>query len=137
MPYKDPVVRNARQRERYKTDPEFRLKHYEAARKWNTKKRLLSPYKYRYRPGKQVRKINYRLMLIELLIQHNGTICRFCGKEMRNEQKLAIDHIVAVADGGGEGVSNIQVIRWVCNSQKESIAAYVRTVGKISRMEIK
>ncbi len=129
MPYKDPEVRNARQRERYSTDPDFRLRHYEAARKWNRNAR--PQYAYKHRPNSPQRKVGYRKMLIDVLLERDGNHCGVCLIGFIPIDKVVIDHILAVADGGIDDGSNIQLAHRNCNAQKESDAVYQRTVNKI------
>jgi 5-methylcytosine-specific restriction endonuclease McrA len=129
MPYKDPLVRNARQREKYHTDPGFRLRHYEAVRKWNRTKRPKA--KYKHRPNFPQRRTNYRLMVVELLMARDGDVCRYCDSSFSDVKNIVLDHILAVADGGGDEVANIQLLHRGCNGSKEADAAYSRTIKRI------
>lgn len=129
MPYKDPEVRNARQRERYKTDPDFRLRHYEAARKWNIAAR--PKYAYKPRPNRPQRKVGYRKMLIDVLLERDGNHCGICTLSFTGSDTIVIDHILAVADGGIDEGLNIQLAHRACNARKETDAVYIRTVNKI------
>ena|SRR5260221_513645 len=133
MPYKDPQIRNARQRERYRTDIEFRRKHYEATRLWNRTKRPGTPY--RYNPNFKQRRTDYRIMVIEFLKIRDGEVCNYCSLFLDDIKKIVLDHIVAIADGGGNEVANIQLLHRICNGNKEADAAYGRTIKRINEMK--
>lgn len=44
--------------------------------------------------------------------------CQSCGKTC-NETELTIDHIIALALGGTNDISNLQTLCRLCNSQKK------------------
>jgi len=50
----------------------------------------------------------------EELAKRNGEFCQWCGAT----DNLSVDHIVAVANGGGNESANLQLLCRSCNSRK-------------------
>ena len=53
------------------------------------------------------------------VLQRNNYQCQSCGKK-NTEAKLNIDHIVALANGGSNDISNLQVLCSRCNQIKKA-----------------
>ena len=52
------------------------------------------------------------------VLQRNNYQCQGCGKQ-KTEAKLNIDHIIPLATGGTNDISNLQVLCSRCNQQKK------------------
>lgn len=52
------------------------------------------------------------------VLQRNNYQCQRCGKK-DTEAKLNIDHIVSLATGGSNDISNLQVLCSGCNQRKK------------------
>ena len=52
------------------------------------------------------------------VLQRNNYQCQSCGKQ-KTEAKLNIDHIIPLATGGTNDISNLQVLCSRCNQQKK------------------
>ncbi len=52
------------------------------------------------------------------VLERDGQKCTVCGRTAADGAKLEVDHIVAVADGGGDEESNLRVLCWSCNRGK-------------------
>ncbi|MEO1691583.1 MAG: HNH endonuclease [Cyanobacteria bacterium J06631_6] len=52
------------------------------------------------------------------VLQRNNYQCQSCGKQ-EAEAKLNIDHIIPLATGGSNDISNLQVLCSRCNQQKK------------------
>jgi hypothetical protein len=53
-------------------------------------------------------------MIRKVLIQRDGERCKFCG----TTDKLTIDHIVSIYQGGSDDLDNLQLLCSSCNSRK-------------------
>ena len=98
--------RNARSRERYANDPEFRA-------------RTIAKVKRRYARlgGSGARK----RANIAKLIDRDGIVCRHCGEfliDPYDGAEVHVDHVKAVAHGGGDDLDNLQLLHGRCNSSK-------------------
>ena len=69
---------------------------------------------------------------LDRLIERDGLICRICGGEcdpndinggLVGMTYPTIDHIVAMANGGGHTWDNVQVAHFICNSNKRDLLA--------------
>ena len=54
----------------------------------------------------------------EYVLQRNNYQCQSCGKR-QTETNLHIDHVVPLAKGGSNDISNLQVLCGRCNRQKK------------------
>ncbi|MFS8867026.1 HNH endonuclease [Synechococcus sp. H65.1] len=54
----------------------------------------------------------------EYVFQRDGFRCRSCGKSPP-EVQLQVDHIVPLAQGGSNDISNLQTLCKVCNQRKK------------------
>ena len=63
-------------------------------------------------------RINIPQSVREYVLQRNKFQCQSCGKKEK-ETQLNIDHIVSLAKGGSNDISNLQVLCKRCNSQKK------------------
>ena len=52
------------------------------------------------------------------VLQRNNYQCQSCGKK-QTEAKLNIDHIIPLATGGSNDISNLQVLCERCNQKKK------------------
>ncbi len=52
------------------------------------------------------------------VLERDGQKCTVCGRAAADGAKLEIDHILAVAEGGGDEESNLRVLCWSCNRGK-------------------
>jgi hypothetical protein len=55
-----------------------------------------------------------RRHLFHELVNRDGEYCQHCGET----SNLAVDHIVAIANGGGNDLENLQILCKSCNSRK-------------------
>lgn len=46
--------------------------------------------------------------------------CQHCGRQIRNSQKVYIDHVIPISKGGKNIPSNLQVLCEMCNKRKHS-----------------
>lgn len=54
----------------------------------------------------------------DYVFQRDNYQCRSCGKS-KQETALEIDHIIAIAQGGSNDISNLQTLCRTCNQQKK------------------
>lgn len=54
----------------------------------------------------------------EYVFQRDGFRCRGCGKSS-TEVQLQIDHIIPIAQGGSNDISNLQTLCKTCNRRKK------------------
>lgn len=48
------------------------------------------------------------------VVERDGKVCKQCGAT----DNLVIDHIVPIAKGGSNDLSNLQILCWTCNAKK-------------------
>ena len=53
----------------------------------------------------------------EYVFKRNNYQCQSCGKN-KQQAKLTIDHIIPLAKGGSNDMSNLQTLCFKCNRQK-------------------
>lgn len=84
---------------------------------------------YKWRLATRLRKIRMSKdgglskKVIDQLINESGNICPICGSDMRywvSRKVKSVDHIISLANGGGNDISNLRVICNICNSRKAS-----------------
>lgn len=46
--------------------------------------------------------------------------CQHCGRQIRDSQKVYIDHVIPISKGGKNIPSNLQVLCEMCNKRKHS-----------------
>ena len=63
-------------------------------------------------------RINIPSSVRKYVLQRNNDRCQSCGKR-ETETQLNIDHIVPLAKGGSNDISNLQVLCGRCNRQKK------------------
>lgn len=63
-------------------------------------------------------RINIPQSVRKYVLQRNNYQCQSCGKH-NTEAKLNIDHIVPLATGGSNDISNLQVLCSRCNQRKK------------------
>ena len=63
-------------------------------------------------------RIKIPLSVRKYVLQRNNYQCQSCGKK-NTEAKLNIDHIVPLATGGSNDISNLQVLCSQCNQSKK------------------
>ena len=63
-------------------------------------------------------RINIPRSVKKYVLQRNNYQCQSCGKP-ETEAQLNIDHIVPLAKGGSNDISNLQVLCNRCNCQKK------------------
>jgi hypothetical protein len=82
----------------------------EWARRWYTPyfKRRVELESARYYFNK------HRKSAYQALVERDGEYCRHCGKT----KNLTVDHILAIANGGGNELENLQLLCKSCNSRK-------------------
>ena len=64
-------------------------------------------------------RINIPQSVRKYILQRNNYQCQGCGKK-QTQTKLNIDHIVALAKGGSNDISNLQVLCRQCNQTKKA-----------------
>lgn len=64
-------------------------------------------------------RINIPQSVRKYVLQRNNYQCQSCGKK-NTETKLNIDHIIALAKGGSNDISNLQVLCSRCNQTKKA-----------------
>jgi 5-methylcytosine-specific restriction enzyme A len=76
-----------------------------------------------YTAKRQPRKHITKSTRKDILDQFNasGRICALCGKAVEAHEKLHLDHIIPVAEGGMGDASNLQYVHERCNMMKSSI----------------
>ena len=62
-------------------------------------------------------RINIPQSVRKYVLQRNNYQCQSCGKK-NSETQLNIDHIIPLATGGHNDISNLQVLCSLCNQQK-------------------
>lgn len=55
---------------------------------------------------------------IKMLLDMDGSACYLCSGEL--DDSPSIDHIVAIARGGQDAVSNVALTHWDCNNKKRA-----------------
>ena len=93
--------KNAKRRERYNNDPEFRAKRQREAKAWRDrnyakwKKQSLASY-HRHRPriikARAAKRHGITLELYESLLEIHKGCCGICGNPCATKRSLAIDH---------------------------------------------
>lgn len=66
------------------------------------------------RIAKKRKRVHNRSGKLLLVIQRDGKFCRNCG----SQDNLTLDHIIPIADGGGNAYTNFQVLCYSCNNKK-------------------
>ena len=64
-------------------------------------------------------RINIPQSVRKYVLQRDNYQCQSCGKK-NTETKLNIDHIIALAKGGSNDISNLQVLCSRCNQIKKA-----------------
>lgn len=62
-------------------------------------------------------RINLTQAVRKYVLQRNSYQCQSCGKK-NTEAQLNIDHIISLAKGGSNDISNLQVLCSQCNQKK-------------------
>lgn len=63
-------------------------------------------------------RINIPKSVRQYVLQRNNYQCQSCGKQ-NTEAQLNIDHIVPLATGGSNDISNLQILCSQCNQKKK------------------
>ena len=108
----DPAYRDrkrARDRKRYTTDPDYRERANARAR---ARYATDSEYRERRLAYQRERGTGARKHLWQLLIDQGG-LCGICGDGERDSDAWQVDHIVALANGGGDEYENLQAAHMV------------------------
>ena len=63
-------------------------------------------------------RINIPQAVRKYVLQRNNYQCQSCGRN-NTETQLNIDHIIPLATGGSNDISNLQVLCSRCNQQKK------------------
>ena len=63
-------------------------------------------------------RINIPQSVRKYVLQRDNYQCQSCGKN-KTEARLNIDHIIPLATGGSNDISNLQVLCSLCNQQKK------------------
>lgn len=64
------------------------------------------------------------------LIAEHGMVCALCGKPIKSERELTVDHIIPRAMGGATIYENCQLAHKVCNLSKGNKYIDPETVEK-------
>ena len=64
-------------------------------------------------------RINIPSSVRKYVLQRNNYQCQSCGKR-QTETKLHIDHVVPLAKGGSNDISNLQVLCSLCNQPEKT-----------------
>jgi 5-methylcytosine-specific restriction endonuclease McrA len=67
---------------------------------------------------KKTPRINIPDAVRKYVLERDGGQCQSCGKNAR-EAQLHIDHIIPLAKGGSNDISNLQVLCQQCNQNKK------------------
>lgn len=122
---------NAKCREKYHTDSKYREGLKASKQKWEKKNRekinittrawhirnphKSSEYHTRYRTRKAQNGGNHTAIEFGVLCKKYGNECLACGIG----GKLTVDHVVPIAKGGTNDISNIQPLCMSCNASKQ------------------
>ena len=127
---------NARQRERYRTDPEYRKqclargKAYRAANRERCRAYLAAYFQTPAGKAAQARARNKRRTRIantentltaaewQDILDEQDNCCAICGREFTDDDPPTRDHIIPVVKGGGLTRENVQALHRSCNSRK-------------------
>lgn len=108
--------------------PAYYREYYE-----KNKERILARHK-KWRDThvyKGVLAINYRRMVISLLLQRDGDKCGICHGPIEKGDE-SIDHIIQRAKGGPDTCENIRLTHDACNKGREK---WSRTQGRLCTIE--
>ncbi|WP_330203089.1 HNH endonuclease [Cyanobacterium sp. Dongsha4] len=64
-------------------------------------------------------RINIPLSVKKYIYERDKFQCQSCGKK-ENETQLNIDHIIPLAKGGSNDLSNLQTLCYQCNQRKKA-----------------
>lgn len=62
-------------------------------------------------------RITFPSTVRKYVYERDNFTCQSCGKTNK-EARLTIDHIIALARGGSNDLSNLQTLCWECNRKK-------------------
>ena len=86
-------------------------------RRWKEEERERKSEEYRARGYLQGKKINYKSVIIKILIDRDGDACKFCSKGV-SVNNVSIDHKIPRSKGGSGSIDNLQLMHKECNSRK-------------------
>ena len=71
----------------------------------------------------------------DLMIERDGSECFYCGKAFTAERPATLEHLVAIAEGGNNHLSNLALADESCNRQADSlpVVAKVRLRDSLRR----
>lgn len=126
--------KNARERERYASEPEFRAMKNARSTAFNAQRPdLLMARNKRYRISHRTKFAQYAMTRYarkknatienvdyqKILNKSDGT-CYICKKSIQPHHKIEFDHVIPIAKGGIHAESNIRVTHACCNSRKNA-----------------
>lgn len=83
----------------------------------NKAKKLATSASYR-RKTSRLENSDYRVMLMNMLLQRDGNICGICKKHISSMEETSVDHIMPRCMGGDHRASNLQMSHRQCNREK-------------------
>ena len=109
---------------RMEADPEFRRNIQDRMNRWDREKRATDS---EYRDHRRAKHANRHALgevpvgIRELLIQVQRSRCAnpFCRARLQDDGSTHLDHIVAIARGGTNATSNLQLLCAFCNQSKK------------------
>ncbi len=72
-------------------------------------------------------------IVIETLISRDGNHCQICKQPFSNINPPEVDHIIAKANGGLEGIENFQLLHGICNKRKGARSNYAHKITRFDR----
>lgn len=95
-------------------NPEYYKAYYARNRE---KIRAIQKANYDKNPHHGINNLDYRRMVLGLLLQRDGRSCGVCGEYME-DCEFSIDHIKQRAIGGGDEGENLRLTHKVCNASR-------------------
>jgi len=113
----DPEWYRQLNREKRRRNRRNNLEHYRAKDRAREQRRCRGAYysDKRRRRRAQAAGASIAAGTFEQVVARDGCCCAYCG----DTEKLSLDHVVALADGGQHAMSNFAVACLSCNSSKQ------------------
>lgn len=106
---------------------ENREKVREQGRKWYSKNKESRRIYNRSRKAQKKRPGSYTLIDIKILLAAQKNKCLACKKNFTADDNYTVDHIVPLSKGGGNDITNIQLLHLKCNCKKKTKTIDYRT----------
>lgn len=64
--------------------------------------------------------VNWKQVVAHYLYDRDNGICQLCGKELNTNDRLDIDHIIRISNGGTDDMNNLRLVHTLCHLERHT-----------------